>query len=333
MHFISISDLTPPDWRFLEPYSHDPALSWSTHHGRPRNALERLVTRPALGRYRAVLSAVREARAHPRATLVSHLPRVAAATNAARAKLCPDAPHIAFAFNFTDLPEGKDRTRLTRWLAGIDSYVVFSRYEQALYNDHLALPEDRITFLPWTMDPPQVSAEPEPGSDRPYFASIGGEGRDYALLADAMRALPHMRMVIVARPYSVTGIDFPENVTVHTNLPGPRTWRIAADSLGLVVPLKSDRTACGHITIVGSQHLGLPLLVTRSLGIEDYVTDGQTGLLTEAGDKDSLISKLRLLADDRAAAQHMGSAAQAKARQENTPQVWLNYFERFAAQH
>ncbi|WP_227271829.1 glycosyltransferase [Roseobacter weihaiensis] len=330
MHFINISDLAGPTWRFLEPLSTDPQVSWSMHYGRPRNWFEKSVPRPALGRYRAAWMAAHAARGRTDAVLVSHLPRVSAATNRARRWLCPDTPHIAFAFNFTDLPQGRDRARLTRGLRGIDAYVVFSRFEQAQYPAYFDLPPDRVHYLPWTMEPPLPGPDSPVTGSTPYLCSIGGEGRDYALLAQAMAALPRQRMVIVARPYSVAGIAFPDNVEVFTNLPKQQTWRVAADSLGLVVPLQSDQTACGHITIIGGQLLGLPLLVTRSRGVEDYITEGQTGLLMAAGDKAGMIKALRHLAEDRPAAQALGQAARIKARQDNSPAVWLEYFNAVA---
>ncbi len=86
---------------------------------------------------------------------------MAAATNLARRTLCPEVPQIAFAFNFTDLPQGARRRYLAAALRGIDEFVVFSRFERALYARHLDLPEDRIHFLPWAMEPPL------PGPDNP----------------------------------------------------------------------------------------------------------------------------------------------------------------------
>lgn len=330
MHFINISDLVGTDWRFLEPVNTNPALSWSMHYGAPRNALERRLPRPAIGRYRAAWSAAWEARSRSDAVLVSHLPRVSAACNQARRLLCPDTPHIGFAFNFTTLPQGRDRARLTRLLGGMDAYVVFSRYEAELYPDYFGLPEDKVTYLPWTMEAPDVGPDSPVAHLGRYLCSIGGEGRDYALLAEAMRGLPDQQMVIIARPYSIEGISFPDNVHVFTNLPGPVTWRVAQDSEGLVVPLRDSETACGHITIVGSQLLGLPLLVTQSLGVADYITPDKTGLLMPAGDLGALREGLRQLYLDPNKGKSMGEAARRQAEVQHAPQVWLEFFERFA---
>ncbi len=154
---------------------------------------------------------------------------------------------------------------------------------------------DKLRFIPWVMN------APVPGSDnpvrdlRPYLSAIGGEGRDYPLLVEAMRELPQIRLVIVARPHNLQGVTLPENVTMLTNRPLPETWAIAAESEGMILPLKTDTTACGHITLVGAQLLGLPLAITRSRGVDDYVQDGETALLMEAGEKTGLVRAIPLL--------------------------------------
>src|SRR6056297_315137 len=109
MRFINTSDLAEPSWRFIEPFCSDDDISWEFHIGLPRNKLERFVPRPNLARWRAAGTAALSARRQDRSCmLVSHLPRMGAATNLLRRGLCPTVPQVAFAFNFTDLPTGLD---------------------------------------------------------------------------------------------------------------------------------------------------------------------------------------------------------------------------------
>ena len=323
--FINSSDLLPNDWRFLEPLSKNPAISWDFHYGRARNVLERAVPRPALGRYRAAFSAAMAARRDPNAVLVSHLPRMSAATNSFRKRLSPASKQIAFAFNFTDLPQGADRARLSRALQGIDEFIVFSNWEIGVYSRLFGIAQAKFQYLPWAMEPP-VAGPDNPAAGR-YICAIGGEGRDYTLLARAMAKLPDINMVIVARPHSIAGIEFSDNVTVFTNLPAPQTWRIARDSLGLVIPLKTDTTTCGHVTLVGAQLLGIPLIITRSRGVEDYVEDGHTATLVEAQNPETLIVAIREMNKTPARTREMALLAQQKARLQNSPAGWLSYFE------
>ena len=324
MHVVSATDLMDRDWRFLAHHGDVPGVTWATHSGMPRNALERRVRRPHLGRYRAALSAVLEARRTPGALLVSHLPLMGAAVNALRRGLCPDVPQVGFSFSFTELPEGRRRRALSRALRGITECVVFSRFEQALYSAHFDMDPDAFRFLPWAMDPPEAGPLNPTGLSGAYLCAIGGEGRDYRLLARVMRDLPRIAMVVVARPASVAGIDFPANVRVHVNLPAAQTWRIARDSRGLVIPLAGEDTACGHVTLVGAQLLGVPLAITRTRGVADYVDDANA-LVVPAGDARMLRLAVTALLDDPAGSQARAAAARERARRESDPRRWVAY--------
>ncbi|MEO0361759.1 MAG: glycosyltransferase, partial [Pseudomonadota bacterium] len=119
----------------------------------------------------------------------------------------------------------------------------------------------------------------------------------------------------------------PANVTVMTNVPPPITWRIARDALAMAIPLRSSETACGHVTIVGAQRLGLPLAVTRSVGVADYVEDGKTALLVEPGDAEAMAEALRRLAENPDLASRLGEGARAEAAARSDLSSWVAYFQ------
>lgn len=325
--FVNTTDLMPPSWRFLEPVWTDARAQWEVFHGVPQNRLEQAVKRPHLARYRAAFQGVRHARRHqPRSILVSHLPAMTAATNMMRRRFCPDVRHIAFAFNFTDLPTGRRLSYFRHALAGIEAFVVFSNAERDLYSRSFGIPEEKFHMLHWAMEAPEAGPDNPVAFQRPYLCAVGGEGRDYAALLDAMRQLPDLRLAIVARPYSIAGLDIPENVQVFTNLPSPQTWRLAQDSLGMVIPLKSGQTACGHITIAGAQLLGIPLAVTRSSGVLDYVSD-ETAFMTRPGDISDIRQALRTLSQQQDIVRQKQRCAQKRARARSGLQAWVRYFE------
>lgn len=328
MHIISTTDLMGTEWTFLQSLCPEGDLTFETRSGLPRNALERRIRRPAIAHWRGAMEAALSARRRKNAVLASHLPEMAAATNIMRRRICPRVPQIAFAFNFTDLPQGERLAFFRDGLRGIDEFVVHSRYERELYAEAFDLPEERFRFVPWAMGTPGRTPDLKPGMvpSTDYFAAIGGEGRDYRLLAQVMRSRPALQAVIVARPYSVAGIDFPANVRVFTNLPGPDTWRIANESRGMIVPLKSDRTACGHITLVGSQLLGLPLVITQSRGVSDYVADGETARVVPAGDAAAMGAALDWIVANPAEAAAMADKARLKAATRSSRAIWLAYF-------
>jgi len=325
--FINNTDIMPPGWRFLEPLWNDPRATWDIYHGLPRNWLERAVPRPHLGRYRAALQAVRAARKRqPNGILVSHLPAITAATNLARRRLCPGVRQIAFAFNFTDLPTGRRLDYFRGALQGIEQFVVFSEAERSLYSETFSIALDKLRMLHWAMDAPLPGPENPVPFDGPYLCSVGGEGRDYAVLATALRELPDIKMAIVARPHSIAGLEFSENVHVLTNLPSPQTWRLAQQSSGMVIPLHSADTNCGHVTIVGAQLLNIPLGVTRSTGVADYVDD-RTAFMTAPGSASEMIETLRMLAHGKDAVKQRQHRALEAARDRSSLTHWVRYFE------
>jgi hypothetical protein len=214
------------------------------------------------------------ARARPD-VIISHLPRMTAASAECTRLIRRSPVHLAFSFNFTDLPQGLDRQRLKAAFQRVDRFCVYSRFERELYSHHFSLDPERISVLDWTQDPPRVNPGPAPLPPMSYVSAIGGEGRDYDTLIDAAGRLPHLGFIIVARPSSINR-PLPPNVQVHYNLPADITWRIAADSLAMVLPLRSDTTCCGQITIVGARLLGIPIVASASHALQDYLAGTAT---------------------------------------------------------
>ena len=243
------------------------AVQWIGHSGLPANALERSVSRPRLSRYRAAWAATGSAR---RAELIiSHLPRMTAAVEQFARIRRFRRPHLAFSFNFTDLPCGSALTRMKRNFAPVERFCVYSRYECQLYADLFGISADRFHSLLWGQSAPETDLS-APVPEGPFVIAIGGEGRDYAGLVTAARARPDLQWVAIARPNSALD-NPPANLSVLYNLPASLTWGMAQRAAAVIVPLRSETTCCGHITIASTQLLGLPLITTRSLATEEYV--------------------------------------------------------------
>lgn len=326
MHFVSISELMGSDWRFLADHCSDPSLTWECFSGRPAEDSGRLSRRLKLPLGRATKRGVEAVRAHPAGVLVSHLPSVTLRANLLRNRLAPGKPHLAFAFNFTDMPTGWRHRLYRKGLKTVDEFVVFSNFEKQLYATYFDLPVERFRFLPWAMDVPMADAEVEEPFDRPYLIAIGGEARDYRTLMRAVAGAPEIRLAVIARPASMVGLSIPDNVKLYQNIPSGQAWGLAVRSSGMVIPLRSDRTPNGHITLVGAQLMGLPLAITRSVGVSDYVDDA-SAFLIEPNDADGLRLTLREMMDDRAQAMAKAAEAQGRATARSAIGNWVEYFK------
>jgi len=279
----NISDLTSAGAVFVD----GPAGTvWSDFSGLPANSLERRVTKPRLSRIRAAFQGVAQSAGHP---IISHLPGMTTAVVEAQAILRNRSPHLAFSFNFTDLPVGFNRLRMTKAFARVVRFCVYSAFERKLYSDYFKIPPERFVQCLWAQRTPVVSSVPATDIKR-YVCAIGGEGRDYATLIEAARKLPDLQFILVVRPHSIQ-CDVPSNVEVRCNVESSIAWRLAVDSILMVLPLRSEVTCCGQITLVSAEQLGIPIVTSTSHATSEYTEDC---ILYSPGDPEDLAQKISL---------------------------------------
>jgi glycosyltransferase involved in cell wall biosynthesis len=289
LQIFDCADLSLADSNFLALEAiNSRRIEWHRFAGVPKNALERSIRRPRLSRYRAALGCTIQAAARGD-ILISHLPLMSAALEATRLLGFRLPPHLAFAFNFTELPSGRRRRYLQRRFAKIDQFCVYSAYETGLYSTFFELPPSRFKATLWTQPPPQIRSRSIAGSPRPrpLVAAIGTEGRDFATMLAASRKLRSIDFLIVARSPELLA-DLPTNVEVKFGLPFDEVWDQARRAHAVLVPLLEESTCCGHITIVSAQQLGIPLIITRSHASREYIEGCEATSVVQPGDVEAL---------------------------------------------
>lgn len=326
---INVFDISPADDAFTK-LPTNASLEWVRFTGLPEHRIERLVKGIRLSRYRAAIQSARAATAG--SFVISHLPLMTAAVSTALMLKRKRLPHLGFSFNFTNLPRGPRLSYFKSALRTVDQFAIFSKFEQQLYSDIFDIDANRFVPVIWTQDPPAVQSMQAITVQKPYLCAIGGEGRDFKLLIQVARRIgAAVNFVIIARPHSLHGLSIPDNVVALTNIPAARVWRIARDSEGVLVPLKSERTCCGHLTIVGAKLLGLPIATTRAHATREYVVGRPSILECDCGDVDAFTLLVERLIQD--------SKALSISAQENRPREiefherrhWAKYLDDFLA--
>jgi len=329
------SPYSQPGWRWLAdtPQLRNQPIEWEFVHRIEATFLERKVHTPDIALIRAARRAIRIIRQRGIDLLVTHDPRATwwCACFAARARVT--VRHLACSFNFANLPRGVKRTLMTRAFAKVDRFVVFSHAERDLYADYFNLPREKFDVKLWGVGPPEIAAAPdsptEPQADQ-YLCAIGGNRRDYATLMAAMAKLPHIPMVVVARPHNLRGLTIPSNVTVRCDIPLPQAMRILHRSRFMVLPLDSSTVPCGHVTLVAAMHLEKTFIVTRSAGIADYLADPATarpnGIACDVASPQSLADSVHSLWNDPALAAQLAGNAKAFAQTYCTEESMAEHF-------
>jgi glycosyltransferase involved in cell wall biosynthesis len=330
MNVVNLSELKP-GWEWLKTsFAHHPQLHWG-HETDQEMRLPGWVPRPHTAA--RLLAAWRATglldKGEKKAILVTHGPRPAMYGALGARLRHRQALHLAFSFNFTDLPKGGLRRAMALSYKQVDRFVVFSTMERTLYARYFDLPIERFDMLHWAVQPPPVSEKDKPLEQGDYACAIGSQARDYAALADAMKRLPHRRLVLVATRGSLHGIDVPSNVTVRSDIPFMDAMNILVHSQFMVLPLRDSEVPCGHVTLVSAMHLGKAILVTDSLGVADYVQPGVNGLTVAPRDARKLAEQIDLMFEERDAAARMGAAGKRFASEHCSEQKTIDYFARY----
>ena len=226
------------------------------------------------------------------AILVSHGPRMTMYAGLGCSARRQRVRHLAYSFNYTDLPSGLLRRVQARVFATVDRFVVFSTLERSLYAEYFGLDPDRIDVIPWAVEPPRVPSDAGPLVAGDYVCAVGSQARDYAVLLQAMKSLPAVRLVIVATPESMAGLSVPPNVEVRTSIPYRDAINVIAHSRFMILPLRDSRVPCGHVTLVSAMHLCKAIVATGSAGIADYVQDGVNARLVPPRDAAGLAAAI-----------------------------------------
>jgi glycosyltransferase involved in cell wall biosynthesis len=205
-------------------------------------------------------------------------------------------PLLAWCFNVGEKPPWPSPLIARVFLRYVDQFVVHSRGEIETLHRWFGIPQEKIAFVPLQRAPIVLTATED--TDSPFVLSMGSANRDYATLIEAMRGLP-FRLVLVASPRSLVGLDIPDNVEVVSGLTAQQCRELAQRARINIVPLADVATASGQVTIVEALRMGRPLIATRGVGSVDYIVDGENAVMVEARDASALREAIIKLWHDR----------------------------------
>ncbi|MES2580153.1 MAG: glycosyltransferase family 4 protein [Pseudomonadota bacterium] len=331
MNVINLSDLST-SWNWLRDEFKHTDDEWHHYSSLAVNLPSFLPKKDSIARVIAASQAVKLARKKP-SVLVSHGPRPSFYAGKLAKTISPDTPHLAYSFNLTDLPKGIQHRLMIKAFQQPTKFVTYSSVERKLYADYFDIPIEKIDMLHWAVHAPKVDLTELPIEAGRYICALGSQGRDYATLLSAMKKLPNIKLVIVASPDSILGLTIPDNVKIHTNIPLAHAHNILAHSAFMALPLRDSQVPCGHVTIVSGMFFNKAMVVTNSLGVQDYIEDDKTGLFFESKNVDDLSKKIEALWNDESKANQLSQAGFAFANQYCTQKTAVDYFTGFLEQH
>ncbi len=205
-------------------------------------------------------------------------------------------PVVAWCFNVGACYPGIRQWLSKNALQSINRFVVHSRRERETCSQWLGLPIERFEFVPLQVGEIPVSEQEQ--TTQPFILAMGSANRDYPTLFEAVERL-RLRTIVIAGQHALEGLTIPPQVEVRSGLTHDECRRLAQQARVNIVPLHNHETASGQVTIVEAMRMSRAVVATRCMGSEDYINDGETGLLVEPYSVDELAKAINVLWNDR----------------------------------
>lgn len=151
---------------------------------------------------------------------------------------------------------------------------------------------------------------------KPYFISIGIAYRDFKSLVAAARVAGYP-VVLVTKSRETLGEvgEIPLNVEIRYSIPIQECVRLVAESRGVIVPLMESEVPHGHSAVVQALRLGKAVISTKRSTVDDYITDGEEGLLVEPGDVKGYAESMKRLWEEDRFLEEMESKAKVRSKE------------------
>lgn len=247
-------------------------------------------------------------------TLFQHLPVILGM----RKRLgLSNKPIVAWMFTVPNYQVGPVRRWLVREsIKGVDKLVLHNTAEMEIYRQWLDLPEEQLTFVHYSVTATDIQAHVDEETEAPFVASLGSAHRDFPMFFQAVSELGLHTILAAGRP-ALEGIEVPDGVDTPFDIGRADCHEIAQRGRVNVVPLmpKEGIAAAGYVTIAEAMFMGRPLIVTDAYSADDYVTDGETGLLVKPNSVEAMKEAIQRLWDDPELRERLGRNARAFAEE------------------
>lgn len=217
--------------------------------------------------------------------------------------------------------------RLLRTDRQIDTIFVYARTQLEHARDRLRIPEDKLSLIAFHADTRFYRPLEGVAVDENQVCAAGLEWRDYPTLIDAVAQAPELKVrLAAASPWSKHADEtarrpLPPNVAAR-RYEYHELRELYAQSAIVAVPLYENDFQAGITTLLEAMAMGKPVVVTRTTGQQDVVTDGENGLMVDPGDIKGWSEAIERLRGSAELRERLGRAAQRWVETHATLDLW-----------
>jgi|RhiMethySRZTD1v2_1073278.scaffolds.fasta_scaffold42447_4 glycosyl transferase family 1 len=218
-------------------------------------------------------------------------------------------PHVGM---FSWISRSPKDWLLRRVHSHLDRIVLWSSYQRDVAIERLSIPVEKIVLLRQCVD--TCFFRPLPHIAVTGICAIGGEMRDYPTLLQAMDGFTVPCHIAAGTKQVATGWNNIQNSLPATVTVGRKNYvelrHLYAQSRFVVVPIDPTSDTDNGITVtLEAFAMGIPVIISRTIGQIDAVRHGETGLYVPPADPRALREAMETLWKEPERCRRMGLAA------------------------
>ncbi|MBC7808073.1 MAG: glycosyltransferase family 4 protein [Akkermansiaceae bacterium] len=196
----------------------------------------------------------------------------------------------------------------------IDSILLYATTQHDFARSELRITPQKLRRIEFHADEQFFKPRPQIPVNPAQICAAGLEWRDYPTLIAAMESLPDLELrIAAASPWSkhrneTEARTLPPNVSAKRYAYNELRDLYAASAI-VAVPLYENDFQAGVTTLLEAMAMGKAVIVTRTTGQTDIITDGVNGLCVAVGDVDGWFEAIRRLQNDVALRIQLGTNA------------------------
>jgi glycosyltransferase involved in cell wall biosynthesis len=212
-------------------------------------------------------------------------------------------------------------------ISAVNHLLYFATIQKEDYARYLPKLLPKSDFIPLGLDLSRFSCNEDKEED--YIVSIGYQGsnfRDWKSLIKAYSQLNTKTKLLILGKEKFEKEDIgEEKIPAGIEFIGKTNLatlnEITSKAKFVVLSLPERRHAFAQMTLLGVMALGKPVIVTENSGVINYVSNGETALLSPVGDAEELGAKMRLLLADKELREKLGKNAKDSVQNKFSEQI------------
>lgn len=169
-------------------------------------------------------------------------------------------------------------------------------------------PKERFVFLPFGVNDFTKRVDMNLPATNDYILSLGRSNRDWDFLIQSFAETQYPLRIVCDELHRD---NLPDNIRIYNNVWGDESFEFIKNCRFMIIPIMDGKIGSGETVLLQTMSFSKPIIITKpSCLADDYVTDGETGLVVSKK-KDDMIAAVEKLWNDQELYERLASNCRA----------------------